>query len=487
MLWVAVSLFLALPGNAAGPPGPIPLPEVVETLKTLRKIEGAVLRGESDALRIRYQEQVQQRPQDPIPRLYVSWCLGVSDEGWNTLKGYTTTYPFNPWFHVGMGRIYLKWKMRDPAKQEFTLALKFDKAFVPALLGLGDVARVAGDLPGAEAKYREVLALTDDAEAHAGLGQVLLAQGKEDAAKAELQKAVAQWPDQPAVLVALTGLARKAGDLKAAGDAAEKLAALSPKDAVVRRTLADLRYEAGDKAVAAKEYERLLRLGAMDADVLKRLVEIYAAAGNDEAEERSLQQLSVLEKAEPAYPLRMAELAEKRGQAEEAGALLQEAQTRAPNRVDIPLRMARLLMKAENLRPALEAYRAAQAATEGEKPPELATEAAAVSERLKLPKKQVKGTVDQIYGRVSGGLNAIFVERLKERPDLMGTLKIRVRVDKDGKVAGVDILEDSVRDPVIEGHVYFALLDAVYPKAKREPVFEFELKPPTTTTTTKEK
>ncbi len=468
VVWCGTSL-------AAAPPAH---PDIGETLKTRRQIDSAVLRGEADPLRIGFQDQARNRPGDVMLRIFIAWCYGASDEAWNQLKGIASTQPENAWVHFGMGRIYLKWKMRDQAKNEFLQALKYEKGFFPAVTGLGEVARASGDFAGAEAKFREALALKDDAEAHAGLGLTLAAQEKTAPAKQELEKAVALWPDQPEALNALTALARKAGDLTAAAASAEKLAALAPKDVNARKTLADLRFEAGDKAGAAKEYERLLRQGGVDGEVLKRLAGLYREVGNGESEERTLQQLSALEKQEPAHPLRMAELAEARGAQDEAEAQLLEASDRAPNRVDTLVRLARLRAKRGNLREALESFRAAQLATEGEKPPELAKEAAALEEQFKLPKKPVKGTVDQIYARVSSGLNALYAERLKEHDDLAGLLKIRVRVEKDGKVMGVDLLEDSVNDPVVAGHVYFALKDAQYPKQKREPVFEFELKPP---------
>ena len=38
-----------------------------------------------------------------------------------------------------------------------------------------------------------------------------------------------------------------------------------------------------------------------------------------------------------------------------------------------------------------------------------------------------------------------------------------------------DVLTDEVGDPILIAHAYFSLKDAVYPKKKREPVFEFEM------------
>ena len=50
-----------------------------------------------------------------------------------------------------------------------------------------------------------------------------------------------------------------------------------------------------------------------------------------------------------------------------------------------------------------------------------------------------------------------------------------MRISKEGVVEGVDVLEDTLKDPLLLGHVYFGLRDAEYSKQKGEPVFEFEL------------
>ena len=45
----------------------------------------------------------------------------------------------------------------------------------------------------------------------------------------------------------------------------------------------------------------------------------------------------------------------------------------------------------------------------------------------------------------------------------------------DGVIQAVEVVGDTVGDPVLTGHAYFALRDATFEKRKREPVFEFEL------------
>ncbi len=452
---------------------PAVAPSVPEVLQELRGIESAALRGKIDDLRLKYQDQARNRPSDVVLHVYLAWCTLPSDDAWNQLKAIAAINPDNPWVHVGMGRIYTAWKMKDPARNEYDTILKKAPKFFPALTGLAEVKFSAGDFAGAEAGYRAALAVGEDPRARGGLGLSLLAQNKPEA-RAELDKAVKGWPDQPAVLQALLKAAREAKDTAAASDTATRLAELTPKDAEVRRVVADLRFEAGDKAEAAKEYEKLLRVSAPTLEVLTRLEGLYRELKNVEGEERTLQLHAGFEKTNPEPNLRLAELAEGKGSHEIAEGQLLEAIERDPKRATSHLALARSRARRSALYEALAELRAA-AAAEGEGVAEAKKEAADLEKKLKLPAKPAKGSVDAIYATVAKGLNDFYLERKREKPKLAGELRIRVKVKASGEVEVVDLVSDTVGDPLLAAHLYYALHDAAYQKQKREPVFEFEL------------
>src|SRR4051812_43489925 len=190
---LTATLIAAAP--AAAPPPP-------EVLQELRGIESAGMRGKIDDLRLKYQDQARSRPSDVQLHVYLAWCSLPSDDAWNQLKAIAALNPDNPWVHLGMGRIYTAWKMKDQARSEYQLILARDAKFVPALTGLAEVKFSEGDFSGAEAGFRAALAMGDDAVARGGLGLSLVRQSKPEA-KAELERAVRLWPDQPAVLQAL--------------------------------------------------------------------------------------------------------------------------------------------------------------------------------------------------------------------------------------------------------------------------------------------
>jgi Tfp pilus assembly protein PilF len=449
------------------------LPQVAPTMAELQKIEAASYRGTVDTLRMKYQEVARARPGDAMPRVFVAWCTLPSDDAWNQLKAIATIFPDNPWVRYGMGRIYTHWKgMTDLARTEFDAVLKRDPKFYPAIIGLGDIARVKQDYEAAEQKYRAALAIAEDPFARAGLGLSLAGQGKNDEARVELRKAIKAQPEQPQALTMLVKLSQEVKDPETVL-AAQALAELRPKDREARKMLADLRFEAGDKATAAKEYDRLVRLGSPELPVLQRLAGLYKELNEVEGEERILQTIAAADDKNPEANLRIAELRFARKDFEGAEGQWLEALVRDPKRVEAREAIAKMRLEAGVLHEALEEFRKALAID-----PTRADSLAAATKLetdFKLPKKKAKGAPTNVYWAVQASLGKFFDERKLANRALAGKYKIRVRISKEGIVEGVDVLEDGLKDPLLLGHVYFGLRDAEFSKQKGEPVFDFEL------------
>ncbi len=452
----------------------------------IREVETAILRGEADSIRVRLKEEVRNRPNDVMLRVLVAWCDMPSDEAWNTLKGVAAIHPENPWARLGMGRVYLKWKLRDQAEAEFTLALKTNGRFYPAIGGLADAARLAGRHADAEARYRQALAIhPEDPDTLSGLGLALLAQGKREEGRAQLERSVALWAEQPEALRELARLARDAGELAKAAEWTAKLVALAPRDAEARRALAELRLRAGQKREAAEDFERALRLGLVSPEIHRQLSAIYRELGDMDGERRAVEQLALHDRNEPSHPARLSELAQARGDVEAAEGHLLEALERAQGRdARLLVRLARLRAERGHPRDALESFRQAAALPSagaedaGDAAIEEARrEVALMTAQFALPSAPAGGTVEKIHAQVAKGLDAFYRQRALERPELAGELAVRVRVNDDGTVRSAKVVKDTVGDPLLAAHAYFALKDAVYPAQRREPVFEFALAP----------
>lgn len=446
-----------------------PTPEV---MKELRRIEAAALRGAADSIRIEYTAKGQERPSDPMPRVYLAWLTLPSDDSWNQLKAVATIYPDNPWVHYGMGRIYTKWKMRDQAKAEVELTLKRDPKFYPGITVLGDLALSQDDGAQAEAQYRRALALEDDPLARAGLGLALLKQGKKAEAVEALKASARAFPEQPAVLASLIPLLLEAKD-PAVLEAAQVAAELRPKDREARLTIATLRFDAGDKAGAAKDYDRLIALGNPDPAVVERLASLYRELGSSADEERVVGIVAASQPSNPEPCLRLYELRLAKQDLPGAEAALTEALSRDPKLKAPRLALAKLKAETDQGYQALEQYRLVR---------ELDPQDAEAKEQLaklgadfKLPKRPLRGSVNGVYWSVTASLDKLFAERRAARPGLAGKVKLRLQVGPKGTVTSIEVVEDTLKDAILLGHVYFSLKDAQYQEKKVEPVIEFEL------------
>ncbi len=472
-----VALLMAVLAAPLASAGKEVLPPEAEVMDMLRKIETARLRGSLSPLRMQLEEQAMEHPSEVMLRVYKAWLAFPADTCWNELKSLSVLHPDNPWPFVGMGLIYVRWGMLEEARGMIATALQQDPHFAPALWAEALRLQAKGQLGEAEARLREALTSRDEPWIRADLGLLLARQqGREAEARRELARAVEAWPDQPEPLQVLARLARDAHDQHTAAEVGEKLVALKPYDREAHRLQAGLWLDAGEKQKAAQSWERYVAQGGADPAELSKLARLYADLKDAAAEEKVLTKLAAVQN-EPEPLLRLAELAEARGDAAAVDSLLAQAASRAPRRSDILVRRARLLVKQERLREALEAYRAALAAPDNPVA-EASAEAEALVQRFHLSATPAKGAEDKIYSRVSLGLVALYTERLKEKPDLSGVLKVRVQVDEEGHATQVTIVQDTLKDELVAGHAYFAFKDAQYLPARAEPTFQYVFRPP---------
>lgn len=471
-----LSLLLAAPAGAAGAKSTQPGAD--EVMGMLRKVETARVRGTLRVLDSELEEQGRARPKDLMPRVYRAWLAFPADTCWNELKALSTLEPENPWPHLGMGLIYIRWGLLSEARGPLAAARRASPDFAPALWGEGLLLQAEGKPAEAEARLRASLAKLDAPQVRTALGLLLAAKpGREAEARAELSRSVEVWPEQPEALRKLAALAHAAKDVRAAALAGEKLVALKPMDREAHRLQADLWLSASEKDKAARSLERYVELGGAEAGALALLARVYAELSRPADEEKALVRLIDVELKDPEPLLRLAELTDARADATASEGFLVKASERAPERSDIHVRRARLCLKQARWKDALVSYRAAQTAPE-RKVPEAEAETAELVRRFRLPATPARGAADKIYNRVSLGLVALYMERLKELPELKGNLKLRVQVDASGRATQVSVLYDSMEDPFIAGHAYFAFLDAQYPPGQDEPIFQYVFRPP---------
>ncbi|TSC32743.1 hypothetical protein [Corallococcus sp. Z5C101001] len=468
------SALCALPALGARP---VPAP-AADGMAMLQRMDTARVQGSPSTLRTELDAQEAKAPRDPMPRVYRAFLALPSDASFSEFKALAVVYPENPWPHVGMGLVYVRWGMLKDAAAPLEVARKAVPGFAPALWVDGLRLQAEGKPVEAEARLREALAKLDVPRFRTDLALLLAGRpGGAAEARALLVRSVKDWPEQPEALQVLSRLAREAGDAKAGAEAGALLVALQPHDREAHRRQAEAWLGAGDKAQAVKMLERYSVLGGADPAVLATWVRLNVDLNRPEEEEKALVRLAAVTPKDPEPLLRLATLAEAKPDAAGTEARLDQAVALAPERADIQARRARLLLKQERFFEAVMAYRAALAAPE--RPvPEAAEEFAQLSKRLRLPASPAKGTLEQIYDRVSLGLVALYLDHLMEKPELKGNLKVRVDLDATGKATKVVVLYDSLQDVLITHHAQVAFMDAQYPPDSESPVYQYVFRPP---------
>ena len=140
--------------------------------------------------------------------------------------------------HLSAGQLLEREKQYTPAEQEYKQALALDPRSTDAVMGLANIYMRGRRFPEAEDYLRKLLAANaESGPVHIQLGRVLAAEGKNDAAIAELQ-----------------------AGLK-----------LAPADDATQRDLAEVYVAAGKNDLAEPVYRALLAAHPSDAELHRRL------------------------------------------------------------------------------------------------------------------------------------------------------------------------------------------------------------------------
>jgi tetratricopeptide (TPR) repeat protein len=444
-------------------------------MRDLQVIEAESYRGTVDAHRIELQNELKGAPNDTLLRVKVAWCTLPSDDAWNQLKSIGIIDPDNVWVRYGMGRIYKSWNMADLAMKEFDATLKRDPKFFPSMAGKGQVYLAAQTADKAESSFRSALVLApQDPFAQAGLGMTLLQKGDKVGAKMQLETTLKSYRELPAALEALLKLQLETNDT-ASIDTASALVQMRPRDKNLRKTLVDLYLKSQKPALAAKELESLIKLGGGDAATLTQLASLYRDAHDAENEERIVASQVAADSLSVETAFRLAQLRANKSDVAAAESAWKEVLNRDAKNVEALYQMGLFKKKAGVFHEAALFLRSVVKLDESRV--DAKTELASLETAFQLPTKKPAGTVGAVSLQVSKTLNTLFLAaNPKTTPD--GKVRARVRILADGLCESVTVLEDTVKDPNLLGHLVFQLQDATYEKRKGEPVFEFELMRP---------
>lgn len=155
--------------------------------------------------------------------------------------------PLTPEEHVTLGLTYEVQGHRDLAAREYRTALTQSAGYVPALIGLGNVAFAEGELEESETYYRQALAASPEHPgANNNLAMLYLAKGTglDEAERLALRALAERGPLKPYVLDTLAHVYARQGRYKEAVAVLEEAEAVAPaQDGILHERLIRLRDE----------------------------------------------------------------------------------------------------------------------------------------------------------------------------------------------------------------------------------------------------
>ena len=402
----------------------------------------------------------------PVERFLAAYGNADSDAAWKLFKRLQQDEPGLPWGEIGMGRIYVEWRLWDQAEGAFARALRHAPGFPIALVERAELWRLSGQPERAREDARVALQ-ADPRDARAIL--VLAQLDQDERLYAQAQKLAPELYEAGAALAAI---AEKRGDLAGALTALETLAEGAPRDAKLQQQIASLRGRRGDQPGAARALEAAVALGLSSKESLLELAQLEQRLGHRDEEERAWSRLRRLTPRDRAPLVRLAQL-----HADDPS-----AEARALLALDPRDALGHLLLAqtlGDDLRLA-ELDAAAQGHAHGDKSQEQArAQAGLLRAELGVPQAPISAaTVNGLYYRATAILTRAYEKRRAAAPALRGKLELKVRVNAQGAADSVDLVRDELGDKPLAACVAATLREARYPVKQTTLDFKFDLRPP---------
>ena len=178
-----------------------------------------------------------------------------------------------------LGRLKLRSKSFDDARQHFERALEFDASFLPAVVSLAELDLMANDAAQARRRFERVLAINPNSlDALLGLAEIRARSGEAfKTVASSLETAVRLHPSQPRAWLAWVNHLIRAGDGAAALLAAQSATGALPDNLNVTDALGRAQMAAGESAQALSTFRKIVTARPRAAEPHVRMADVYLA------------------------------------------------------------------------------------------------------------------------------------------------------------------------------------------------------------------
>jgi tetratricopeptide (TPR) repeat protein len=464
----AARLFRPTPQERILPPATM---SAAAVRKALWDISARQTRGDASKTLADYAERAEAN-NTLEARFLAAAAIPDKERSWPAMKAIAEAQPKFYWAHAGMAAVYVDWKLRDQCERELNFAFELGPDIPYTYTLRGNLYRAIGEHPLAVRDYQTALrADPADADARVGLALSRKALGQTQGLREELERALADLPTQYEAAESLANLLDSLAQVRAAREAWERVEKLSPRNRGAKLALARLRGgEDVDGAIRAYEDAgKIQPLSKVEEETLARL---YRQRGRTDDEARALTTITKLDPKDLGPWRRLSEIAEASADLSRMEEVYNNILAIDPKDTLSLFGLGLVTERRALVRLAIEKYREAAAAGH----PTAGGDATRLITASLVPDKPLAGaTLTDLYRKISESLEKAYEWRRKEAPKLKGNLKVRVQTDGEGKVLALDVTENSLNDPWLEAHLYYAMQQAAWPKLKPTEPRKFSL------------
>ena len=255
----------------------------------LQKAQGLLAKGSLPEAVTVLRKVVRGDPGNPDAHLSLGTALALQGLRVQSLKEIETAINLSPNSANArnqLGVILSRFLETDAARKAFEDTLSLEPNFAEAHVNLALILAQSGELSLAHQHLDRAIVLygaaRPAAKAYFLRAKVWSAQGDNDSAILDLEKATQVTSEYADAWFDLSQLKHSKGDLDGAFAAAQKAVDLSPKNASAQSWLGQLYFENGDAALAVKHLQIALSLGVDDKATLYSLARALRAIGRIE-------------------------------------------------------------------------------------------------------------------------------------------------------------------------------------------------------------
>jgi tetratricopeptide (TPR) repeat protein len=429
------------------------------------------------ALLTKYKGLVEQKPESSRYRYMYGFLLVRPKQKWNQFNQCLKNDADQFWCLIGRGNVYIQWKVKDRAAQDFNKAQKLRPNSLQPTIGLAEIAMIRQEDDKAVALFKKVLAKqSSNKDALFGLAALHQRKGKNREAISYYRRLLKYEPKHFEALRSTGNLHFKLKEMPQAAEAYDRAIKVRPRSfrLIVRlATICETHLSQKDRALTL--YERASRLPQSHFHTYFRLGVLRGEKGKVDGGISALKQALRLQAEHPTALLALGKLYIRKPDADLAVSTLWKALRLNNGKVPARVALAKALQLKKDYAGVLQQYEAILKLEPNRS--DIKSSMEAMLQKLGLTSDTFTGnSARKVFQKGKARVYKCYKARLKVKPKLKGKISLKLIITPAGPVERVSIQIDktTLDDKLVLACVKWTYKRAIFPKISRKNRYKIE-------------